>query len=65
MAYAFTIREETKRKVYVIYGAQLSDAAYNDVLRDFNYPDCTPECIQSLEAAFRLCHFRWARDVEI
>jgi len=64
-AYAYSIRELTGRRVYVVYGAQLSDVTYNPSLKDFNYPDCTPECIQSLEAALRLCHFRLLRDLEI
>ena len=64
-AYAYTLREQTKTKTYVIYGAHLTDSQYNPATRDFLYPDCTPECIQALEAAFRLCHFRELRDVEI
>lgn len=64
-AYAYTPRELTGAKTFVIYGAQLSDASYNLDLRDFNYPDCTPECILSVEAAIRMCHFRRTRDIEI
>jgi len=64
-AYAYTIRELTRLKVYVVYGAQLDDAGYNSLIRDFNYPDCTPECVQSLENAFKICHFREARDIEV
>lgn len=64
-AYAYTIRELTGYRAYVIYGAQLSDATYNPIIKDFNYPDCTPECVQTLEVALRLCHFRNARDLEI
>jgi 7-cyano-7-deazaguanine synthase len=64
-AYVYTVRGRTGHRVYIVYGVQLSDVKYNEVIRDFNYPDCTPECIQALESAFRLCHFRWERDIEI
>lgn len=64
-AYAYTVRELVGHRVNVIYGAQLSDVSYNTSLMDFNYPDCTPECVQTLETAFRLCHFRLSRDLEV
>ncbi len=64
-AYAYTIRELTNTKTFVIYGAQLNDAVYNPEIRDFNYPDCTPECVLSIETAVRMCHFRNMRDLEL
>lgn len=64
-AYSYTIREKTKSKVYLIYGAHLDDAKYDPMIRDYRYPDCAPECTESLETALKLCHFRELRDLEI
>jgi len=64
-AYAYTIMERGGTNIYVIYGAQLDDASYDESLRDYRYPDCTPECALALESAFKLCHFREERSVEV
>jgi 7-cyano-7-deazaguanine synthase in queuosine biosynthesis len=48
-AYAYTVMESTGLSTYVIYGAQMSDASYDESMGDFRYPDCTPECALALE----------------
>jgi 7-cyano-7-deazaguanine synthase len=64
-AYAYTVMESTGLSTYVIYGAQMSDASYDESMGDFRYPDCTPECALALEHALRLCHFRARRGIEV
>ncbi len=59
-AYAYTINAD-----YVIYGAHYDDALPRDDTGEPKYPDCSPECIESLQAAFRICHFRGQRRIEI
>ena len=56
-AYAYTVAEEENANVVVVLGSQYDDVAPAE---DWGpkYPDCTPECFHSLQAAFRICHFR-------
>ncbi len=63
-AYAYSLTREGER-VIVAYGAQLDDARERPGDADAYYPDCTPECVESLQAAFRICHERRRRRLEV
>lgn len=64
-AYAYTLKALTGARVYVALGSQYDDVRPRDDTWEPRYPDCSPECIEALQAAFRICHFRAERDVEI
>lgn len=64
-AYAYTLRNLTKKKVYVLLGSQYDDIKPREDTWEPRYPDCSPECILALETAFKICHFRAERDVEL
>jgi 7-cyano-7-deazaguanine synthase len=65
VAYAYSLYEETGDRVYVTYGAHGDDIAPREDTGEPRYPDCSPECIEALQASFRICHFRSHRVIEI
>ena len=64
-AYAYTIQKETGARTYVVYGAHADDIKPRPDTGEPLYPDCSPECIEALQTAFRLCHERAERMIEV
>ncbi|MEM4528892.1 MAG: 7-cyano-7-deazaguanine synthase [Desulfurococcaceae archaeon] len=64
-AYAYTISSQKNVNVYVIIGSQYNDLEPREDTWEPRYPDCSPECLEILQVALRVCHFRGDRRVEI
>ncbi|MFN7105062.1 MAG: 7-cyano-7-deazaguanine synthase [Pyrobaculum sp.] len=59
-AYAYSIKAS-----HVALGAHYDDVMPREDTWEPRYPDCSPECIEALQAAFRICHFRGERSIEL
>ncbi|MEM0369321.1 MAG: 7-cyano-7-deazaguanine synthase [Pyrobaculum sp.] len=64
-AYAYTLRSAYNKKIFILLGSQYDDIKPREDTWEPRYPDCSPECFTALEAAFKICHFRSERDIEL
>ncbi|MEM3980112.1 MAG: 7-cyano-7-deazaguanine synthase [Ignisphaera sp.] len=64
-AYAYTISSREDVDVYVIIGSQYNDLTPREDTWEPRYPDCSPECLEVLQVALRVCHFRKERRIEV
>ncbi|MDM7275585.1 MAG: 7-cyano-7-deazaguanine synthase [Thermoprotei archaeon] len=65
VAYAYTLKPSRESPIYITYGAHYDDVRPRADTFEAVYPDCSPECVETLEAAFKVCHFRSDRYIEI
>lgn len=65
-AYAYALADlENLDRVVILLGSHLDDVKPREDTYEPLYPDCSPECIKTLETALGVCHFRAKRVVEI
>jgi len=65
-AYAYTVLEQYRpAAVYILLGSHYNDVAPREDTWEPRYPDCSPECVEAMQLAFRLCHFRGMRRIEV
>ncbi len=66
-AYAYTLLENNNgvERVIVTLGSHADDIKPRPDTGEPLYPDCSPECFESLQTTLRLCHFRDRRKLEI
>lgn len=66
VAYAYTLLELNKcDKTVIVLGSQYDDTKIREDTWEPRYPDCSPECFIAIEAAYKICHFREKRNIEI
>ena len=66
-AYAYTLLEGSRGsgRVIVTLGSHADDVKPRPDTGEPLYPDCSPECMESLQTSLRICHFRDRRRLEV